>query len=575
MKLFALSAAALFLSLAAAAQTPLGYVQVTGSHMTNSSGLLVENGTIAFAPVNSTGQAIGYQVNGQGHAITSPVVATVAAGAFSILLADTSLTTPQNVCFSVSVTDKATNKSVLGPGYTCFQPAGYGAPVASGLCAAATSSAGGSCNFDLVAPNIPSLAVIQTGPAGPIGPPGPTGPPGPPMPLVVTCTGSNDSTAIQAALTTAATKGGHVMLSGSTCGITARLTMSCQLASCQGVWLDMGATTLVYNNGSSDFILGNAVPMQRSCTDAVVTAASNTITSATCNFSAADVGADIVLPGAMNPMSNVTCTATCTNTILVGRIISVTNATTAVIGGLGVSSPQVSLSPATINIWYRDHNLTITGGNLQLNGQNGTPVTVWRGVNNLTIKDITVGGAAWSQGMSICAATNVSVYNSQLVAIAQDALDLYGPIQGAMFHDIRDFSYNPMRITSQGCYGWAPIQEVVMDKVVSSSIDAVFFFSNDSGYIPPVRNLTFTHFKAIGGSFLFQFSSGAAFDNILIDDAGGALSSGGSVVYLTGGTVGTLVAKNLSNDGGGSFLNITPQGGVPVSVNNLILDGLY
>ena len=183
-------AAAVFVfGLPALGQVPVGYVQVTGSTLTDSSGTPVANATIAFAPVNNSGQAIGYQVNGKGQAITSPVTTLVTAGAFAIRLADTTLTLPVNVCFSVTVTDNTSGKSYLGPGYGCFQPAGYGTAVTSGMCTAANGTAGGTCNFDSFQPNLPGLVVQQpgspgpTGPAGPAGPLGPEGPKGPTGPI--------------------------------------------------------------------------------------------------------------------------------------------------------------------------------------------------------------------------------------------------------------------------------------------------------------------------------------------------------------------------------------------------------
>jgi hypothetical protein len=582
MKLLALSALASLLSLAAAAQTPLGYVQVTGSNTTDSSGVKIANGTIAFAPVNSTGQAIGYQVNGQGHAITTPVTATVTAGAFSILLADTSLTVPQNVCFSVSVTDAATKKSVLGPGYTCYQPAGYGAPVTSGSCTAASSSAGGSCNFDLVAPNIPSIPITQKGPLGPqgpIGPQGPTGPIGPSAGTVIACGGVNDTSAIQTALTAASVNGGRVQLSGPKCVITARLTVTCaQGSACNAVWFDLGSTAVYYNNSVADQLiaLGSGYAPQRTCADVVVTAASNTITSATCNFTAADVGADIQLPGTMNPMSNVTCTATCTSSTLAAKISSVTNSTTAVI--VASTSPQVSASPVSANIWYRDHNITISGGILTLDGANGGQVIFARGANNLTIRDVTTGGNSWSPQFYLSAATNVSIYNCTFTSPAHDTVDLIGPLSNIVIHDLRSFAYNGIRFNSNGSYGWSPIIGVVIDKAwITSSNQGVTFISNDSGFLMPVKNISISHLKSISSAgAVIQISSGAAFDNFLFDDIGGY--GGQNLVTVTGGSIGSLVLRNLTSDNPGStvaeFFSVN-AGNIPITINSLVIDGLY
>jgi hypothetical protein len=164
------------LALPALAQVPVGYVQVTASNLTNSSGTKILNATIAFAPVDNQGRPISYQVNGSGQAHSQPVRALVTSGAMQIQLADTALTRPQNICFSTTITDNISGRVILSSGYECFQPAGSGPMVTLGICSAATGTVGGTCNFDKFVPNLPGQAVIQTGPQGPPGTPGAPGP---------------------------------------------------------------------------------------------------------------------------------------------------------------------------------------------------------------------------------------------------------------------------------------------------------------------------------------------------------------------------------------------------------------
>jgi hypothetical protein len=150
------------------AQVPIGKVQVSGSHLQDSSGNPISNATISFAPVSARGGPLSYQINGVGHAMFTPITTSVTSGAFTILLADTVLTNPANICFNVTVTDNATGNQLLGPGYSCYQPAGSGAVVTGGQCTAA-GVAGGTCNFDLYTPNLAPQALVQTGPQGPAG----------------------------------------------------------------------------------------------------------------------------------------------------------------------------------------------------------------------------------------------------------------------------------------------------------------------------------------------------------------------------------------------------------------------
>jgi hypothetical protein len=158
------------------------YVVVGGSHIQNSTGTLLVNGTISFTPVTNAGAPVSYLVNGLGQAIDQPVTTLVTNGVFEIQLADTALTFPRNVCYLVTITDNISGKHLLGPGYSCVQPAGSGVAV-TGLgawCIAASGSVGGSCDFDLYEPNsAQQLLIGNVGPAGPTGPTGPTGPAGP------------------------------------------------------------------------------------------------------------------------------------------------------------------------------------------------------------------------------------------------------------------------------------------------------------------------------------------------------------------------------------------------------------
>ena len=193
----AVAFACLGLTIPAFATTPLGYVAVSASHLTDSTGTVVANATISFQPANNSGVPISYKVNGLGQATMRPVTTLVTAGAFSIQLADTALTLAPNVCFVVSVTDNVTGKHLLGPGYSCVQPAGSGPAVTGSFawCSAATLTVGGSCNFDTYTPNMVALNLTSpVGPQGPQGNPGVTGATGAQGPaassIPVTSTGS-------------------------------------------------------------------------------------------------------------------------------------------------------------------------------------------------------------------------------------------------------------------------------------------------------------------------------------------------------------------------------------------------
>ncbi len=160
-----------------------GYTVTTAS-FPGCTGTITSAVTVTSGAVTSMTASGGSCPNGttvviasSGQAGPNAVSAQVTNGAFSILLGDSATATPQNVCYNVTIADNVTGNSLLGRGYTCVQPAGSGVAVigSQAWCAAGSSGAGGTCNFDLYTPNLATGVVTQTGPAGPTGPQGAPG----------------------------------------------------------------------------------------------------------------------------------------------------------------------------------------------------------------------------------------------------------------------------------------------------------------------------------------------------------------------------------------------------------------
>jgi hypothetical protein len=138
---------------------------VTSTNLTDSSNVAVSNATVTFAPVLNTGQPASYRKGtASGQVIIKPVSATVTAGAFSLVVVDTSLTNPANICYAVMVTDNITGANLLGAGYSCVQPT-----TTASWCGAT------NCNFDAFPPNLSPMLPFVTGPVGPQGAPGGSG----------------------------------------------------------------------------------------------------------------------------------------------------------------------------------------------------------------------------------------------------------------------------------------------------------------------------------------------------------------------------------------------------------------
>jgi hypothetical protein len=152
---------------AIAQSVPPGFMSVSSTHLTDFSGSPVSNATIFWAPVDGAGKPLAARIGTGGQGITVPVSANIATGAFTIQVADTYETNPQNVCYSVTAIDNTDGQTLLQ--YPCVQPASSG----QAWCTAGSGGAGGTCNFDSYIPATPAGAIVAVGPTGPTGATGP------------------------------------------------------------------------------------------------------------------------------------------------------------------------------------------------------------------------------------------------------------------------------------------------------------------------------------------------------------------------------------------------------------------
>jgi len=159
---------------------------------------------------------------GSGQVGPAPFTATVTNGVWSILVPDTVSTFPANPCYNIIVVDNASGQTDSGPGYSCVQPAGSGTAVSGGAdwCTAQTSTAGGTCNFDIYPPNLSANVTVQTGPVGPTGPTGPTGATGAGGNATLTSGSSGQLTQVTGSTTFAGISGTSVSGSGTSQVVT-------------------------------------------------------------------------------------------------------------------------------------------------------------------------------------------------------------------------------------------------------------------------------------------------------------------------------------------------------------------
>jgi hypothetical protein len=154
------------LSLPAHAQ----FTTITMTNVENGDGLPLALGTTCWTGTNNAGTPIAYRAGTSGQTVTTPVCRDIINGAVqttyksntigTLKVADTTLTTPANVCFKVTVLDSSTGKVVLGSyagaksGYDCVQPSGS------------------TWSFDTYTPAGTPNVVQVAGPTGPQGPAG-------------------------------------------------------------------------------------------------------------------------------------------------------------------------------------------------------------------------------------------------------------------------------------------------------------------------------------------------------------------------------------------------------------------
>jgi hypothetical protein len=137
---------------------PTGFTLVTAAKIQDAAGHLLASGRVTFFPVSSlNGGPISATAGGGGGGLITQsgvsflveagVIATDLLGATAVI-ADTTLTTPANIAYRVSVTD-GTGTEIEGPGYGLVQPSGP------------------SFSLDTYVPIQPAQVTTQYGPPGP------------------------------------------------------------------------------------------------------------------------------------------------------------------------------------------------------------------------------------------------------------------------------------------------------------------------------------------------------------------------------------------------------------------------
>lgn len=224
--------------------------------------------------------------------------------------------------------------------------------------------------------------------------------------------GADDTAALNAALTTGA--GERILgLQGEAYLVTAPLVVH------SGTTLDMtGCTVTLKTNSNSNLLNNRAVSQVRRVVDAVTTAASQTITSATAAFTAGDIGKTLVVHG-----------AGAGGALLTTTVSAVTNGTTATMTAAATTSTTGTYTA----IGTRDANITIRGGTwIRLTSNNGS-ANGWdkhslrfRHVDGLLLQDVTISTLEGKYAVSLGDVSDAKVRDVTLAAFS-DGIHIQGP----------------------------------------------------------------------------------------------------------------------------------------------------
>lgn len=309
--------------------------------------------------------------------------------------------------------------------------------------------------------------------------------------------------------------------------------------------LDMTGCRIVWKDGApgDNLIRNTAAAPVRQITDAAITAASTTLTSATAAFTSADLGRTACVAGARGdePGKAVMLTA---------NITAVTNGTTVELS----RAAQITVTGATAKIHDRQANIKIIGGVWDKGGattggaSNGLHGLLFRHVDGLTVHiegyEATQAGAKYA--MSIASVTRASLSVTNLDTIS-DGIHLIGPC------DRVEIPY---------------VGGKTGDDMVSLTGADYPAYSDCAGDITNVHVQTM-HANGVARAFHILSGSGCFVDNVTAGNLSG--TSEGSGVFIgesaaywdtTGGQIGTVDLGTVALNCGGEvvkFINTSAQ----------------
>ena len=376
----------------------------------------------------------------------------------------------------------------------------------------------------------------------------------------VNCGGVNDTAAIQGALTAVASTGGHVVLQAAngTC-------MASHIVVSSNTWLDVPPGINVQQSSGGPLIFlqnysSNNGP-QRTVSDGAITAGSYTFTSATANFTSADLGRTIQIAGA-NATGYIGSQRSVLSTIYLMTSIAAVNSSTSVT----LSIPAVTtVSGAATNIFSIDSNIRVSGGNWILYSAN-TFNMCFHHVSNLEQYGATFASSSNNPyAISLADATYSYVHNDLMNNTYADGVHPTGPLTSVTISDITLTSTATMAgdvvgVTSidyptydtvplDGCHG--NIKDLLIERIHINAKGEVLV---DGGLGTILADVTIRD--------IYDTSTGIE-NAVIISDNPGA--SGSSTV------ISGVLIENIH--GNNPVVSAAPSGGGNITIRNVFSTG--
>jgi hypothetical protein len=355
-------------------------------------------------------------------------------------------------------------------------------------------------------------------------------------------TGAADSSAAIQALATANPGKLIRVLPGATYKMSNRLVLK------SGTTLDLSGATLNWIGWNGELIVNSAMANpQRTVADAVTTATSTTVTSATAAFTSADVGRSVTIAGAWgsgNPMA--------------ANITAVTDAQTVTLD----TPAATTTSGAALSVYDRDSDIAIIGGRLTRDSTvSNTHGICIRRADRVKIAPASITTLNGKYAINVGHVTDYSVQDVVISSVS-DGVHINGPADRGLVRNISGDSSDDFVAVIANEY---PSQAFVNGDITNLHINDIKRRAGGtsgtavrvlSGTGSKIRNLHITDVSGVSNRHMvgliddgtFPATIGQDTDNVVIRGVTGTPGSGYALVGLQGSGLSGVAVSGLVLD---------------------------